>query len=308
MKRLFSFVSVLAVAQLISITNCLSASAAFVVTGGAVLKNQTNTPAEDARIGFRIPSLFGGEEILGGNIKLRTAAATLDQIVQIGNTGLSRFDEDIIFTDGVGSVAIPPNELVFIDIVFDSKKSNAVKWLKNVYLTDAQGKELPTQTGLAGFVVERKPNPSQNSPNNFNLLNEPQLSYTFTNDGNTELFIESITLGKSLDFIEPVEFSPDMLINPSFFNNGGIGWMLLPDEEIALDVPFDLEGGSFLVADIVGTALPGSADAFPVRFTQEHEEPIPVPEPLNILGASAALGFGGFFKRKVSQQKNKKKA
>jgi hypothetical protein len=279
---------------LVYLINCSSALAIDVKSGGNILKNDTNTPAEDVKIGFKIPGF--NEEILGGGITI----FPIGQTVNIINQGLSVFDEHIIFVDPAGEfVSIPPNKPVVIDILVNSKKKNAIKWLEDIYLTGPQGVKLKTRTALAGFIVQPEP---QSNLTPLALSSSP-LSFTFTNDGNTELSISSITLGRSPNLIESSDFMTSLL-DDYIFDNGGIGWSVLPDEQIELDVPFSLRGGEYLVANVLGTADPEGTDPFPVNFLLQHEE---VPEPLTILGTATALGFGAFFKRKLKSSESSEK-
>ncbi|MBC1259360.1 PEP-CTERM sorting domain-containing protein, partial (plasmid) [Trichormus variabilis V5] len=129
-----------------------SALAIDVRTSGNVIKNLSNQQACDVNIGFRIPGLF--EKILGGNINIKG----LDPIA-IVNEGLSSFDQDIFFIKNGKFLCFDPSEPIFVDILVNSKKKNAIKWLtEKVFLTGAGGKNNPLQSelGLAGFVVENK--------------------------------------------------------------------------------------------------------------------------------------------------------
>nr|WP_199326223.1 PEP-CTERM sorting domain-containing protein [Nostoc parmelioides] len=277
---------------LVSLINYSSALAALVVSSGNVLINDSNVPAEDARIGFKIPGF--GEGILGGSINI----LPIGQVVQIANTGLSVFDQDIFFIDPTTGdrTTIPVNKPVVIDILFDSKKKNAVKWLRDVYLTGPLGVRLPTRNGLAGFVVQPERNPNPLSPL---ALSSTPLSYTFTNDGNRELFINSILLGRSPNLIERSNFTTSLLEDINIFDNGGRGWSVLPDEQIELDVPFSLSDGEFLVANVVGTLDPGQTNSFSVNFLQQHQESVPEPSSILSLLALGTLGAASTLKRKL---------
>ena len=298
-KSLKATLTVTVTIPLVYLFNCSSALAAFVVTGGNVLRNDSNVPAEDVRIGFRIPGFREG--ILGGIINI----SPISQVVEIANSGLSLYDENIFFIDPTTGnfTSIPVNTPVVIDILFDSKRNNAVKWLRNVYLTGPQGVQLPTRSGLGGFVVQPKSNPNPLPP--FALSSTP-LSYTFTNDGNTELLINSIILGRSPNLIESSNFTTSLLEDINIFDNGGMGWSVLPDEQIELDVPFSLSGGEFLVANVVGTADPGQTNSFPVNFVQQHEEPIPEPTSTLSLLALGTLSAVSTLKRKLKPKSPEK--
>ena len=85
------------------------------------------------------------------------------------------------------------------------------------------------------------------------------------------------------------------------------------DEFIAADIP----GGNFADLDISDFIFDPSPQGREFGFTVKNKnddylvkyvEVSAVPEPLTILGAGTALGFGGFFKKKLASQKDNKKA
>lgn len=230
---------------------------AIVYVGGTVLKNQSTTDAADARIGFRIPGIFG-ENINQLAIALGVGGVT-QQIITFGNQFSGRFDQDIIFQPGF---LLPPKGQLDISVVVDSKKTNGAKFLRSITLTDDNSDPIKTQVGIGGFVAAR------NSP----------LTYTFSNDGSDLLHVAQITLGLSDAFIADNSLGAADLLQT--FTNGGNGWDLLPDMTIPLVVPFAVPNGSFLVADVIGISAPNTPDTLDVHFFQEHQE---VPEPSSMI-------------------------
>ena len=71
------------------------------------------------------------------------------------------------------------------------------------------------------------------------------------------------------------------------------------DTNITVDVSFD---GSRLGSNIQQRSVTGGT----VLVTKYTPDPVAVPEPLTILGAATAVGFGAAFKRRAL--KNNKKA
>jgi hypothetical protein len=276
-----------------------SALAIDVRTSGNVIKNLSNQKACDVNIGFKIPGFF--EKILGGAINIRG----LDP-VQIVNEGLSSFDKDIFFIKDGKFICVDVSEPIFVDILVDSKKKNAIQWLtQKVFLTGEGGinNPLPSELGLAGFVVEKK-------ASNTNTINRNSsadvTTYTFSNDGNVNLFIDRITLGLSPDLIDPELYSPGLLSEINEFNNNGLGWNLAPEETITLDIPFEIPGASYLIANIEGIGNPGGNE-FSVNFLQQHEEPIPEPSSSLSLLALGTLGAASTLKRKLKPSKSTEK-
>lgn len=225
---------------------------ARVYSAGAILKNASSTPAEDVRIGFRIPSFWGGENI--NQLSLIFGVGGITQVVQQGNQFSSNFDEHFILE----GFTIPPNGTLELSGLVESKKKNALKWNRDAMkLTGPNQEELPT------LFYNGKIEVKENSP----------LSYTFGNDSNVSLFVEQIALGVS-DTLMDVEagYSLGLLGDLTIFNNGGTGWMLAQDAEVSLTLPFELPTGDLLVADIVGVGDPGGSDELPIHFIQQHED------------------------------------
>ncbi|MBC1259210.1 PEP-CTERM sorting domain-containing protein (plasmid) [Trichormus variabilis V5] len=128
-------------------------------------------------------------------------------------------------------------------------------------------------------------------------------TYTFSNDGNVNLFIDKITLGLSPNLIEPELFSQSILSEINVFNNNDLGWSLQPGETVTIDLPFDIPGASYLIANIEGIGNPGDNE-FPVNFLQQHEEPIPEPSSLLGLLALGTIGTASTLNRKFKRSKS----
>jgi len=152
-----------------------------------------------------------------------------------------------------------------------SQKTNGMKWGKTLTLTDDNGDPIKTQRFSGGFHVEQG----------------GSTQYTFSNDGTDALFIRQFSFGRSSVLLET--FSPSSVFGLMTFDNGGLGWMLGVDEELSFHLPFDLNPGEFLVADVVGTGAPGTPEALDVEYVQDHQTVTPEPSTfvLAVTGISA---------------------
>ncbi|MEA5509248.1 PEP-CTERM sorting domain-containing protein [Crocosphaera sp. UHCC 0190] len=98
-----------------------------------------------------------------------------------------------------------------------------------------------------------------------------------------------------------VQPCPDLV---SFLNNGASEQTInIGGDDYNLVITGFLSNGT-VVSDFL--TLEGVANSAILQGKLVSTSMQPVPEPLTILGASAAVGFGGLFKRKLAQKKNTK--
>lgn len=241
---------------------------ALVINDGAILKNNSAVNAEDVSVAFRIPGNF--ENINQGSLIFGPVGTAITNALTFGDQASNIFKTHYDFNGFV----LPPNGRLDLSVQVDSKKKNAFKWNRNAMkLTDGQQHEIATLFYGGSITVER------NSP----------LTYTFGNDSDVSVHISEIALGRASTMVDAGTFSRGFLNDLIVLNNGGNGWDLAVDEEVPLLVPFDLFGGEFLVADVLGVADMGGANELAVHFLQQHQE---MPEPsmaFLVLIASAAL-------------------
>jgi len=176
------------------------------------------------------------------------------KFITLGNQFSSSFDQHYLFED----FTIQPNGVLKLSGLIESKKKNALKWMKEkMKLTGPNQEELPTLFYGGSIRVGT----------------ESPLKYTFGNNSNVTLHVERIALGCYPTLVNVEDgYSIGILDSLHIFSNGGAGWTLSEGEEIAIDVPFNLPIGSYLVADIIGLGDPGKQDELPVHFVQQHED------------------------------------
>lgn len=263
------------------------ATGTSVYSGGAVLRNISNQNAEDVRLSFRIPTGFLGlasENINQGSI-VAGITQTMSAVLTFGNQLSSEFDQDILLkTPGGVPFVVPPHQPgaatgdLNISVLLDSKNTNGVFWRTST-LTDANGNPIPTKFFSGTFVVTAQ------SP----------LTYTFTNGGSADLLVDSIVLGSSLSLIDAQAFSPSMLAHAQTFPQGVT---LAPGDSIPITVPFELAAGGFLVADVLATGDPGTADPIALQFIDQHQS-TPEPGTLALFAVASFATVLLFRKRRV---------